>query len=36
MGKPVSLDSVYTKVNFQADTIRSYQSLDAQEQVSNE
>jgi hypothetical protein len=33
MGKPVSLDSVYTKVNFQADLISGYQSLDAQEQV---
>lgn len=33
MGKPVSLDSVYTKVNFQADIICAYQSLDAQEQV---
>ena len=33
MGKPVSLDSVYTKVNFHADTIRCYQSLEAQEEV---
>lgn len=33
MGKPVSLDSVYTNVNFQADIISCYQSLDAQEQV---
>ncbi|MGL5833179.1 MAG: NACHT domain-containing protein [Waterburya sp.] len=33
MGKPVSLDSVYTKVNFQADIICGYQSLNAQEQV---
>ena len=33
MGKPVSLDSVYTKVNFQADIIASYQSPAAQEQV---
>jgi predicted NACHT family NTPase len=29
----VSLDSVYTKVNFQAEIICSYQSLDAQEEV---
>ena len=33
MGKPVSLDSVYTKVNFRADTIRSYQSLEDLEEV---
>jgi predicted NACHT family NTPase len=36
MGKPVSLDSVYTKVNFQADAIRSYQSIEAQEKVFRE
>ena len=36
MGKPVSLDSVYTKVNFQADTILSYQSLEDLEKVFRE
>jgi hypothetical protein len=33
MNKPVSLDSVYTKVNFQADIIHSYQSLEDQEKL---
>ncbi len=33
MGKPVSLDSVYNKVNFQADTIHSYQPLEDLEKV---
>ncbi len=33
MDKPVSLDSVYTKVNFKADTIQAYLSLENQEQV---
>ncbi len=36
MGAPVSLDSVYTKVNFQADTIRGYQSLEDLEKVFRE
>ncbi|MDJ0508003.1 MAG: NACHT domain-containing protein [Crocosphaera sp.] len=33
MGKPVSLESVYTKVNFRPETLRGFESLEAQETV---
>ncbi|MDJ0731738.1 MAG: NACHT domain-containing protein [Crocosphaera sp.] len=33
MGQPVSLESVYTKVNFRSETIRGFESLEAQETV---
>jgi predicted NACHT family NTPase len=33
MGKPVSLEDVYTEINFHTDTIRRYQSIEGQEKV---